>query len=46
MIISLKIPWSNETSLVIQTKLNLAYFARITRPDHFLFMPTKIISKT
>lgn len=33
---ALKIPWTDKTSLVIQTKLNLACFARLIWPGSFL----------
>ena len=35
---ALKISWADQTSLVIQTKLHLAYFARLTWPGSFLVL--------
>ena len=33
---ALKIPWADKTYLVIQTKINLAYFVKLTWPGSFL----------
>lgn len=37
---------SKQTSLIIQAKFNLAYFARLIWPLSFPAMPLKIVSKT
>ena len=39
--LALKILWADKTSFVIQTKLNLAYFARLTWPGSFLAYASK-----
>ena len=35
---ALKIPWAYKTNVVIQTKLNLAYFARLTWSGSFAYV--------
>lgn len=45
----LETPWADKTSLVLEAKFDLAYFARrvrLTWPRYFLLRPLKIISKT
>lgn len=33
---ALKIPWADKNSLITQTKINLAYFVKLTWPRSFL----------